>query len=509
MGAKEQKIRDLRHQFDEIISQVECQAKLGTKLHEAELNLFRSLLKLGKGLLLYYLWLVYSIIVTQKPVDSKGQVMENKGKRPLNYVSVFGRVSIQRTRYYSEHDKTCYPIADYLGLPADNFSYLLQDWLGHGATEMDHGQNVGFLDRILQIGLWEQHSCRQTNRLSVQVDSYYEEDSADYSEEGTHLSVGFDGKGIPIKASEVSRQRQGTASRLGRGKKKGVKREATVSVGSSFTPKERTAQDIINGLFNKEQEQPSIEVEIAKKEQDHKWHQNKHTRAFLSARKKAITYGIDQLLKRDKTKDKEIVVLIDGAPTLEKTVKEVVTKKGIGCRVVAYILDLIHLLEYIWKVANAYHGEKHPDRENWVEQQLRLFLNSEYEKVLEDWQTMVDKGQRKNARQLTGNQKKTIETAIGYVSKRPHMVDYKTFLNKGFPITTGAIESACGHFIKGRMERNGMRWTINGAKNMLNIRAVKINGDWDNYVEKFIHQEQLTLYQWFIKNLSGNSAKIQ
>jgi hypothetical protein len=55
MGAKEQKIRDLRHQFDEIISQVECQAKLGTKLHEAELNLFRSLLKLGKGLLLYYL----------------------------------------------------------------------------------------------------------------------------------------------------------------------------------------------------------------------------------------------------------------------------------------------------------------------------------------------------------------------------------------------------------------------------------------------------------------------
>lgn len=28
------------------------------------------------------------------------------------------------------------------------------------------------------------------------------------------------------------------------------------------------------------------------------------------------------------------------------------------------------------------------------------------------------------------------------------MIDYKTYLSKGYPITTGAVESACGHFIK-------------------------------------------------------------
>ena len=63
------------------------------------------------------------------------------------------------------------------------------------------------------------------------------------------------------------------------------------------------------------------------------------------------------------------------------------------------------------------------------------------------------------------------------------MIDYKTYLEKGYPITTGAVESACGHFIKSRMDRNAMHWGKKGAQDMLNIRAIKKNQNWQEFLD--------------------------
>ena len=73
------------------------------------------------------------------------------------------------------------------------------------------------------------------------------------------------------------------------------------------------------------------------------------------------------------------------------------------------------------------------------------------------------------------------------------MMDYKTYLARGFPISTGAVESACGHFVQCRMERNGMRWSLKGAQNLLNIRAVNKNDNWDMYIKHYIDKEQVAL----------------
>lgn len=117
-------------------------------------------------------------------------------------------------------------------------------------------------------------------------------------------------------------------------------------------------------------------------------------------------------------------------------------------RIDAYILDFIHLLEYVWKVANARWGEKHPGQEDWVKQQAVLLLNSEWKAVLAQWQEIL------HTQKLSTHQAYNVQRAITYVSNRPHMLDYKTYLNKGYPITTGAVESVCGHFVKSRMERS-------------------------------------------------------
>jgi len=45
------------------------------------------------------------------------------------------------------------------------------------------------------------------------------------------------------------------------------------------------------------------------------------------------------------------------------------------------------------------------------------------------------------------------------------------YLAMGYPIYSGVIEGVCRHLVKDRMERSGMRWSLEGARNMLHVRA--------------------------------------
>ena len=58
---------------------------------------------------------------------------------------------------------------------------------------------------------------------------------------------------------------------------------------------------------------------------------------------------------------------------------------------------------------------------------------------------------------------------------------YDRYLDRGWPISSGVVEGACGHLVKDRMEQSGMRWTKPGAQAILDLRAVRVNDDWDAY----------------------------
>jgi hypothetical protein len=55
------------------------------------------------------------------------------------------------------------------------------------------------------------------------------------------------------------------------------------------------------------------------------------------------------------------------------------------------------------------------------------------------------------------------------------------FLSAGYPIASGVIEGACRHLVKDRLERSGMRWTLEGARNMLYVRAAFQSSYWDQF----------------------------
>ena len=483
MELKEQKLTEIRNSLDVVLSDLELKSSKGSSIADVERALFSRLLSLGLQLLNFYLFLVYDLVHRSGcPTDSLGNKMHNTGKRVRPYLSIFGMLNINRNKYYSPIDKTYYPLDAHLSLPVGRYSYVFTDWLSYGSVDLDFKQSVEQLEHILGHSLSSMQSSRQTYHLSKDVDSFYEQQDWSSIQDGTHLSVGYDGKGIPIIRSETDRKEESAVVRLSRGQKKGVKKEATISVSSSFTPQPRSKEQLLESLF-------LVHKKTDKSELRHQWHEHKHIRAFLSDKTKAIEYGIDNLMKRDATAKKPIIVLIDGDRALENAVKKVCKQRAIEHRVDAYILDFIHLLEYVWKVANAHLGEKNPTRQEWVYQQAERLLGSQHERVLKEWKHILEH------QKLSENGQYQLERAICYLSNRPHMIDYKTYLEKGYPITTGAVESACGHFIKSRMDRNAMHWGKKGAQDMLNIRAIKKNQNWQEYLDYFIQKEQNDKYK--------------
>jgi hypothetical protein len=90
---------------------------------------------------------------------------------------------------------------------------------------------------------------------------------------------------------------------------------------------------------------------------------------------------------------------------------------------------------------------------------------------------------------LASSQREALNTTIGYYRHNlPHM-HYDQYLARGWPIGTGVVEGTCGHLVKDRMEQSGMRWTQSGAQAILDLRAVRVNDDRDEY-QRFRRQRQ-------------------
>ena len=55
-------------------------------------------------------------------------------------------------------------------------------------------------------------------------------------------------------------------------------------------------------------------------------------------------------------------------------------------------------------------------------------------------------------------------------------------------------EGACRHLVKDRLERTGMRWTLQGAQAMLDLRATYLNDEWEPFWQYHIKRQHQLLY---------------
>ncbi len=97
-------------------------------------------------------------------------------------------------------------------------------------------------------------------------------------------------------------------------------------------------------------------------------------------------------------------------------------------------------------------------------------------------------------RRLSSAKQKKVTQVCNYFQRNRDRMRYDEYLAAGFPIASGVIEGACRHVVKDRMERAGMRWTIDGAQAMLDLRSTSINDQWSAFQTHRITTETQRLH---------------
>jgi hypothetical protein len=147
-------------------------------------------------------------------------------------------------------------------------------------------------------------------------------------------------------------------------------------------------------------------------------------------------------------------------------------------------LDIVHVLEYVWRAAYAFHRDGTPEAEAWGEHQLVKLLAGRSGSELAKSMRLMAKTHR-----LDETAAKPVEKAAAYLVKHTRLLHYDRALADGLPIATGVIEGACRYLVQGRMGRTGARWSLAGAKAVLRLRALRASGDFDAYWQFHLAKE--------------------
>ena len=185
-----------------------------------------------------------------------------------------------------------------------------------------------------------------------------------------------------------------------------------------------------------------------------------------------IGQAFEEAVRRDPQRTKQWVALVDGNPTQLGLLYAAAAAYGIT---LCIVLDLIHVLQYLWKAAWALHPAGAPDAETWVTARL--------EQLLRGRSQYVAAGMRRSAtlRHLTEAQRAPVDPGAHSLLKYADFLHYDAYLAAGFPIATGVIEGACRHLVKDRMAVTGARWSLQGAEAVLRVQSLWVSGAFEPY----------------------------
>jgi hypothetical protein len=462
-------IHQLRHDFQELIEYVTDEGAQSRTGYEVEFTLFRRLLAFGALLLRLFFIERASVRPSELVYAADGTELLYVDKRPTTYFSVFGKIHFRRHYFHAPGHKGVCPLDAKLSLPPRCYSDLLRDWAEHSATNESYTESLRGLNRILGIPVSKQALETGIQEDAVDVEAFYEQKETPSTEhEGAILVVQADGKGVPMKRDEPALK----AARLGKGQKRAKKKEAVVTAIYTIAPYGRTPQDVVDALVPKQEKAEQSDKSPSKRPVP----VGKEVRATLEGKDVAFARLARRVTQREGTHIQHRVALTDGAEPLQTRMIELPSRFTL-------VLDIIHAIEYLWDAANALLGETHPQRTDWVRERLLHILSGQTLAVIQGLEkAMTDTS-------LSPAQRETLKTTVGYYRRNSPYMHYDQYLKNGWPIGTGVVEGACGHLVKDRMEQSGMRWTKQGAQSLLDLRAVRINDDWDVY-QRFHRQRQ-------------------
>jgi hypothetical protein len=394
--------------------------------------------------------------------------------RERNLETIFGGVTVTRMGYSAHDAETLFPRDAELNVPPELYSHGVQRRAADEVIKTSFDQAVAALAATTGAEVPKRQLEELARRAAEDFDAFYEGRSSDSVREaartGGILALSTDGKGIVMRTADLreatrkaaAERRHKLEKRLSRGEKRSTKRMAQVAAVYTTAANVRRPEDIVTDLGPAQNDDGKA---IARPRPEHK-------RVWASVDKTpkaVIEQMFEEALRRDPARNKRWVALVDGNPSQLALLKKTSKRYGVAPTIV---LDVIHVLEYVWKAGIALHGEGESATERWVSERLLEILRGN--------SSVVAAGMRRSAtmRGMKTNERLTIDDYL--LKYRPYL-RYHQYLAAGLPISTGVIEGACRHLVKDRMDITGACWGLRGAEVVLKLRSLRASGDLDAY----------------------------
>lgn len=385
--------------------------------------------------------------------------------------TVFGSIDENRTGYGFPGVDSLHPLDAEFNLPQERFSLELRRRVALEAAGSSFDETL----ETIRGGTGAHIEKRQIEELTIRAaqdfDAFYHlrrAETVDFSN-GSILVISADGKGVVMraedlrehtrKAAEAGTRKMGT--RLSKGEKKNRKRMATVAAVYTIAPFARQPEDLIDksrllaaGLPRPRPERKRVWASLEKEPEE------------------VIREAFEEARHRDPGGEKTWVALVDGNRDQIRILEKTAKSNGLKLTI---IVDLIHVIEYLWKAGRVFHSASGPELESWVEHRLL--------EILKGKAGLVAGGMRRSAtlRELTADVRKPVDTCASYLINHASYLCYNRYLAQGLPVATGVIEGACRHLVKDRMDVTGARWSLTGAEAVLRLRALKSSHDFAEY----------------------------
>ena len=133
------------------------------------------------------------------------------------------------------------------------------------------------------------------------------------------------------------------------------------------------------------------------------------------------------------------------------------------------ILDFWHAMEYAWAYARLQFGEGARRADTWTRRIAQDLKAGEVQAVIARLQTLQP---------VSAESRVALDTLIRYYTTHAARMQYDDYQRLGYGIGSGAVESAHKQVVHARLRQAGMRWSVIGARRLLALRLLLLNGDW-------------------------------
>lgn len=404
-----------------------------------------------------------------------------------------GDVMVQRLLYQACGVEGLAPQDGALSLARDCFSMGVRFRVVEEAVRGSFDEVVQRLESTTGTHVAKRQAEQLVQAAAVDFEEFYSTQSWQPESQQQLLILTFDGAGIIMrldglrdqtrqKAQQDALQPKVWPDHLKAGEKANRKRMAEVASVYSVEPYIRTTDEIIGDMAS---------IRLVRPDRCSKRPRPVNKRVWASVERdmaEVIDEGFREALRRDPDQRRHWVVLVDGQTQQIAAIIAAANKHGVK---ITIICDFIHVMEYLWKAAHCFHEPGSNEARLWVTERARMLLDGVDA-------SQVAAGMRRSATRQGLRHRKAVDTCARYLKKRRQYLRYGEALAAGFPIASGAIEGACRHLVRDRLDCCGARWNVNGAEAVLKLRALHCSGDlgdyWDFHLRRELERNHSALY---------------